>query len=218
MSVDDVNVLAEQILHQVDGNGRIYTNTTLYDAAGAALTIASDKTEDVAESGADTGPLVLAVRRDVLASSSGTSGDFSTFNTNSRGALWVSFDDPCTSEAKTTDPFSLTARGVIVAKAASKKTYICALTVVAGAAEIFNVYEGDGTTCQSNTAALAGSSTAANGLSFAANGGTSLGNGGFAVLNGKTNNLDVCVVPSGSNRLSSFSSVSTTKATGPSLK
>jgi hypothetical protein len=198
------NAAGENAQLNADANGRLYTNTTLYDAAGSALTLAADKTEDVQESGGDTGPLVLGVRRDALVSSSNLSGDFSTFNFNNRGALWTSFDDPCTSEAKTTDPFSLTARGVIIAATAAKKNYICAIAIVAGTAEIANIVEGTGTTCQTSTAALVGSTTAANGLSFAANGGAMIGTGLGAVVNGKTSNVDTCLVPSGSNRLAGF--------------
>lgn len=112
--------------------------------------------------------------------------------------------DPCTFLAKTTDPFSLTARAVVIAAVSAKKNYICAIAVVAGAAEILNIDEGTGTTCQTGTAAIAGSTTAANGLSFAANGGMTIGNGQATVLAGKTVNVDTCLVPSGSNRLSGF--------------
>lgn len=168
------------------------------------LSSASDQTEDAASAGGEAGPMVLSVRRDVAATSAGTTGDFATFNTNNVGALWVSQVDPCSSEAKVTDPFSLTARGVIISAAASKKNYICAISVVAGAAEILNIDEGTGTTCQTGTAAIAGSTTAANGLSFAANGGMAAIGSNSTVLAGKTANVDTCIVPSGSNRLAGF--------------
>ncbi len=73
----------------VDANGRLYTNTVLYDAAGAALSLASDKAEDSVHTTADTGPFVLAVRRDTLASSSSVDGEYVSFNTNATGALWT---------------------------------------------------------------------------------------------------------------------------------
>lgn len=73
----------------VDANGRLYTNTVLYDAAGAALTLNSDVIEDAAETSAVPGPMVLNVRRDTLASSAGTTGDNATFNSNSLGALYT---------------------------------------------------------------------------------------------------------------------------------
>lgn len=112
--------------------------------------------------------------------------------------------DPCLANAKITDPFSITARAVIIAATSAKKNYICGLLVVAGAAEIFNIDEGTGTTCQTGTAAILGSTTAANGASFAANGGGMIGTGAAAILNGKTANVDTCIVPSSTNRLSGF--------------
>lgn len=112
--------------------------------------------------------------------------------------------DPCAQIAQTTTPISQTARTVIIAATSAKKNYICSIVLVAGAAEIANIDEGTGTTCQTGTAAIAGSTTAANGLSFAANGGMALGSGGATLLWGKTANVDTCLVPSGSNRLSGW--------------
>lgn len=177
---------------------------TLNTDAVGKLWVSGAFAEDAAHTSADIGLYVLGRRIDAPAPSSGTSGDYESFNMNASGALWVSQSDPCSSEAKITDPFSLTARGIIVAAAASKKNYICAIAVVAGAAEIFNVVEGTGTTCQTSTAAIAGSTTAANGLSFAANGGFSAIGSNSTVLAGKTANVDTCIMPSGSNRLAGF--------------
>lgn len=112
--------------------------------------------------------------------------------------------DPCAANTKTTTPVSLTARTVIIAAVSAKKNYICSIAIAAGAAEVFNVVEGTGTTCQTGTAAVVGSTTAANGMSFAANGGFSAVGGTMTVLQGITANVDTCIVPSGSNRLSGF--------------
>ena len=73
----------------VDANGRVYTNTVLYDAAGAALTLNSDKAEDSAAADADTGPTGLSVRRDTLATSAGANNDYATINQNSVGAAYT---------------------------------------------------------------------------------------------------------------------------------
>lgn len=72
-----------------------YNNTSwkplVVDASGnmAASCTVSTVIEDVAESGADTLMLVGAVRRDTAASSSGTTGDFSTINVDANGRLYV---------------------------------------------------------------------------------------------------------------------------------
>jgi hypothetical protein len=108
--------------------------------------------------------------------------------------------DPCAFLAPTTVPISQTASTKIVSAASAKKNYLCALVVVAGAAEIVNVVEGTGSTCGTSTAAIVGSTTAANGLSFAAN-------GGFAnpvKIPGIGTNVDTCLTQSGSNRVSGY--------------
>lgn len=92
----------------------------------------------------------------------------------------------------------------LVSAAASKYTVICAMTVVAGAAEIFNVVEGTGSVCATNIAALAGSTTAANGMSFAANGGVANVAGNGVVIKANNQNYDLCLTQSGSNRLAGF--------------
>lgn len=48
------------------------------------------KAEDAAAGSGDTGVMALAVRRDTVASSSGTDGDYSTLNVNASGRLYVS--------------------------------------------------------------------------------------------------------------------------------
>lgn len=177
----------------------VSTVTSLSQLGGVALPV-----EDAAETAAGVGIYAMSVRRDTLVSSAGTTGDNATINTNANGALWVSQYDPCSSEAKTTAPFSLTARGVIISAAASKKNYICSIAVVAGAAEIFNIVEGTGTTCQTGTAAVVGSTTAANGLSFAANGGFTATGGNASAIAGIGTNVDTCIMPSSTNRLSGY--------------
>jgi hypothetical protein len=110
--------------------------------------------------------------------------------------------DPCETATKTTTPFSVTADAELVDGNSSVKTYICALAVVAGAAEIVAIVEGDdGGTCGTNEAALVGSTTDGEAMSFAANGGISWGNGGSTVIAGKTAAADVCITVSGTNRV-----------------
>lgn len=160
--------------------------------------------EDAGETAGANLSMAGSVRRDVPASSAGTTGDNATINSNALGALWVSQVDPCSSEAKTTDPISVTTDTVIIAAAASKKNYICSIVIVAGAAEIVSITEGTGSTCGTSEAALVGSTTDANGLSFAANGGFTASGGNATVIAGKTANVDTCLNVSGSNRVSGF--------------
>lgn len=108
----------------------------------------------------------------------------------------VGSGNPCDSPERRTTAYSLTARTVVVTAAPGKRTYVCSFSAVAAAAEIVNVVEGTGTTCQTGTVALAGSTTAANGMSFAANGGISAND-----LAGSALNADICVVPSTTNRV-----------------
>ena len=83
-----------------------------------------------------------------------------------------SLGDPCFISAKTNLAVSTnaTASTQIIAAVAGTKIYICSITLVAVRATAFNLTTGTGTNCGSNTAALVGSTTAANGMSLAANG------------------------------------------------
>jgi len=120
------------------------------------------------------------------------------------GRRVVTTIDPCNSEVKSSTAISQTARTVIVTATASKKTYICSLVLVATAAEIVSVLEGTGTTCQTSTVAIAGSTTAANGMSLAINGVLSVSGNGSTLLAGTGTNVDVCLVPSGSGRVTGW--------------
>jgi hypothetical protein len=110
--------------------------------------------------------------------------------------------DPCQSVAKTTTAFSQTSIANVIAADAAKINYICAIVIVASAAEVVSVVEDDTSGCGSLTAALAGSTTAANGMSLAANGGFTLGNGESTVLKGSANNRYLCIGQDGSDRIS----------------
>lgn len=109
--------------------------------------------------------------------------------------------DPCQTVAKTTLAFSQADDAVLIAGTSAKKTYICSMKIIAGAAEIYNIIAGTGSVCGTNTVVLAGSSTQANGLSLAANGGDVYGGGGYYVLATTVNADDLCLTQSGTNRL-----------------
>lgn len=53
----------------------------------------ADKAEDAAHVSGDIGSYVLSVREDVLATSTSASGDYQSFKTDSKGALWAHISD-----------------------------------------------------------------------------------------------------------------------------
>jgi hypothetical protein len=66
---------------------------------------------------------------------------------------------------------SQTADTQLVTGTAGQRIYICALTIIANAAETVNLISGTGTVCATSPTAIYGSTTEANGMSLAANGG-----------------------------------------------
>jgi hypothetical protein len=98
----------------LDSTGRLWSNTELLDAAALAdntanptitgiaaylmcydgatwdrCAVSTDVVEDAPETAGGSGPMVMSIRRDAPASSAGTSGDNSTFNTDENGALYM---------------------------------------------------------------------------------------------------------------------------------
>lgn len=73
LTVDNAGTFAVQISANVPGTGA--TNL--------------GKAEDAAHASGDTGVFSLAVRSDTLAATSGTTGDYEAFHTDSVGALWT---------------------------------------------------------------------------------------------------------------------------------
>lgn len=189
-----------------DANGRLYTNTVLYDAAGAALTPATDKAEDAAHTTGDTGPVMLAKRTDVAAVSSGTDGDYSTVNVDSLGAVWTRRLDPCSGVAKTHIPINIstaTTTEITAALAgASNHYYICSIDLVTAAANNVALVDDDSDGCGTVTSGLAGGTTAASGWNFGANGGLTKGNGDSMVFKTGGTNRVVCIVTSAATQLS----------------
>ena len=112
--------------------------------------------------------------------------------------------DGCMSVAPTKVAISQTATTKLISQVSAKTNYVCAITIVAAAAEIVNIVEGTGTTCGTGTVALVGSTTAANGLSFAANGGWSGGDGHHTFIVGSGTNIDLCLTQNGTSRVSGF--------------
>jgi hypothetical protein len=100
-------------------------------------------------------------------------------------------------------PISITANTNIITGVSAKKTYICGINLIVGAADNVALVEGTtGATCGSGTAGLAGGTTAATGWNFAANGGLTLGNGSGMVAKTATANNDVCLFVSSGAQVS----------------
>ncbi len=178
---------------------------SLYNpATGAILTLASDVVPgtDTFTEAAESGVPAAVVRNDTLDSLVNTTNEYTTLAVDALGALWTRQIDPCSGIAKTTTPISITTDTVIVSALASNKTYICSLILVASAAEIVSITQGDTSVCGTNEVALMGSTTDASGLSLAANGGLVLGTGSATVIAGTVANDDICLNVSGTNRVS----------------
>lgn len=110
--------------------------------------------------------------------------------------------DPCQAIAKTNVAVSQATSTQIITGTSSKKTYICSIMLVAGAAENIAVTAGTGSVCATGASAIIGSTTVANGLVLAANGGFSHGSGVATVASGTVNADNVCILQSGSVRVS----------------
>jgi hypothetical protein len=116
--------------------------------------------------------------------------------------LLTPYLDPCSRGARTPAVvnFSSATTTRIVAPAASKKTYICSVILVAAAADNVVFEEGTGGTCGTGTASLAGDTTT--GFALAANGGFTLGNGANWVMATAGTNVDLCIKTSAAVQLS----------------
>jgi hypothetical protein len=118
--------------------------------------------------------------------------------------LVAPYIDPCQRGAKTYYPVNISTATTVrfAAPTASKKTYICAISLIVGAADNVNIIEGTGGTCGTATAGVTGGTTAASGFNFPANGGIVSGNGGFAVAATAGTNVDTCLITSAAVQLS----------------
>ena len=187
-------------------NGKIFTYATLADANGTALTLATDYTTNAAAPTDPSGPTLLGERDDVLATlSSEADAEWSNVRLNSRGALWVAQDDPCTSAAKLYLPVDITTGTTteITPSLAGSSThyYICSIHLVTDAANDVSLVDDNTDGCGSVTAGLAGGLTAGEGWNFVAGGGIALGNGASAVMRTQTANSVLCLVTSAATQL-----------------
>ncbi len=162
--------------------------------------------EDAAETVGAQMRYMGTVRRDVAASSAGTTGDNATFNTDALGLGWMRFLDPCSGVAKTHIVINIstatTTELTPSLAGASTNYYVCAIDLVAAAAQTFALTDDDSDGCGSVTSGLAGGTTAATGWSFAANGGIVKGNGEATVFKTVGTNRVLCAVTGQAAQLS----------------
>jgi len=199
-SEGDVTVLS------TDAEGRLHAAALLVDSNGAALSLASDVVEDVAETAGVSGPAVLNVRRDVAASSSGATGDNSTFNTDALGLLWSRMLDPCSGVAKQYLPIDIvtaTTTEITAALAgASTHYYICSVALITALANNVAIVDDDSDNCASVTSGVMGGTTSGEGFNLAANGGLTFGNGAGSIARTVGTNRVLCIVTSAATQLS----------------
>ena len=102
----------------------------------------------------------------------------------------------------TSTPINTTANTQIISGASGKQTYICSIALIAGAADNVALVEGTGAACGTNTAGMAGGTTAATGWNLANNGGLTLGNGVGIVARTAMAADNICLFVSGSGQVS----------------
>lgn len=106
--------------------------------------------------------------------------------------------DPCSGLVKTTYVINIsTATTTEIANAdASNKMYVCAIHIIAAAANNIALVESTADTCGSSNTGMAGGATAATGWNITGNG-LSLGNGSAMVMKTSAVNRYVCLITSG---------------------
>jgi hypothetical protein len=98
--------------------------------------------------------------------------------------------------------FATTTTTTMITGTSSKKTYLCGVFLIAGAATNINIVEGTGTNCSTISAGMIGGSTAATGANLAANGGFVMFSGGYWVAVTATAADNVCFMASAANQVS----------------
>jgi hypothetical protein len=177
---------------------------TLYSEAGAALTPATDATEDSAAP--ETGPLIQA-EFDDASTNTVDEDDAGKLRIDANRILYTRQIDPCSgSGTKLYLPFDITTATTteITPSLAGSSThyYICALNIVTQAANSVNLVDDNSDNCDSVTASLISSGLAAtDGWYFAANGGITIGNGAGSIMRTQTSNSVLCLVTSAATEL-----------------
>jgi hypothetical protein len=114
--------------------------------------------------------------------------------------------DPCMYAAKTNVAIAMTSSTTIklVSLSASKKIYICSLSLIASGATTVSIADGtkSSTECDTAAEAVLGATTTSHGMAIPANGGLTFGNGNGTVAMTNTAAHDLCLFQSGSVDLS----------------
>jgi hypothetical protein len=110
--------------------------------------------------------------------------------------------DPCSINMRVVVPINLAAGGQLITGVANKTTYICSVHLVTAAAQNIALVEGTGTVCATNTAGMAGGTTAATGWNLAINQSLALGTGANWILATATAGRNVCLLLSGTGQTS----------------
>lgn len=112
--------------------------------------------------------------------------------------------DPCQALTKTFNTINIVtaANTKIVTGTSAKKTYVCSIFLLAGAADNVAVVGGTGTNCGTTTVGLVGGATAATGLILATNSGWQGGNGVSSIFSTTVNADDFCLITSAAVQLS----------------
>lgn len=111
--------------------------------------------------------------------------------------------DPCQAIAKTNVAISQATSTQIISGTSAKKTYICSIFLqLAATTENVSITAGTGSVCATGASAIIGSTTVASGLVIPASGGFTLGNGAATVASGTVNADNICIIQTGSVRIS----------------
>lgn len=175
------------------------------DAAGAAITVATDATHDSAAN--STGPqnVGVAAADGTLPTAVSTAGDAVRLAANLQGVLYTRSIDPC-SLAKTHIPIDIvTATDTELTASlagASNHYYVCSINLVTAGANNVALVDDDSDGCGSITSGVGGGSTAAEGWNFAANGGLAMGDGTGTIFKTNGTNRVLCLRTSAAVQLS----------------
>lgn len=113
-------------------------------------------------------------------------------------------NDACAQLAKIPVAIATTASTTeLVVGTTNKKTWICSLALIVGAAETINLIEGTGIICTGGTSvAVIGSTVSNTGMELAANGGLTYGNGSGTIAATANNANNLCLLKPGSAQVS----------------
>ncbi|MGH2359814.1 MAG: hypothetical protein ACRDGM_04635, partial [bacterium] len=194
---DSVALPANQSVNLAQVAGATVTTGNGTAAGSQRVTIASDSTGQVAiaslpNEGTQTAAnsISVTVASDIATGATGQPA-------NAAQGLVVRQPVSCTNRIA----ISQTADTQVVTGTAGQRVYICAIVLIATAAETISIIEGTGTICATSPTAVYGSTTEANGMGFAAGGGFAQASGQPFVHTGVDGN-NLCIMQVGTARVS----------------